>query len=377
MPNRHLLLSLSLSAVMLLGCEQEPAAPPPDSRATAATDDGALQASTLHAWQRFLPLARKSLDSLEQLNQQAAELVRAPAAETLAAARDSWHRVHRQLLSLAPLFSLSAANPELLQQLRSQHFELDGWPITPGYLDSFDVYVHSGIVNDISIPINAEAIRAQHWLTDTEDIVLGLHAIAYLLWGENQQRSAADFTPQTLSPIQEQNGLSAVDLPNQRRAALLQLQITLLNDDLSQLVYRLEQSASSLNSSYDSLAAPVQLELWRGGLQQLLQRLQQRDLAKPEEPTEEWHYHNEFAGQTAATLALELESVRQLLSEQATGQQPLGYWLLAEGQSDSAVQQLDSAIALLRGYSDPWAQLPHELAAQLQEQLQTLRLLLQ
>ena len=47
---------------------------------------------------------------------------------------------------------------------------LDTHPIQPGYLDYFDVYTHSGIVNDIAVPITASAIRAQHGLTESLNV---------------------------------------------------------------------------------------------------------------------------------------------------------------------------------------------------------------
>ena len=74
--------------------------------------------------------------------------------------------------------------------------QLDSWPIEGGYIDYIEGYPYSGIVNDLTLNINEESIRAQHGFTDPTNASLGYHAIEFMLWGHTGKRQAPDFFPQ-------------------------------------------------------------------------------------------------------------------------------------------------------------------------------------
>lgn len=74
--------------------------------------------------------------------------------------------------------------------------QLDSWPIEGGYIDYIEGYPYSGIVNDLTLDINEESIRAQHGFTDPTNASLGYHALEFMLWGHTGKRQSPDFFPQ-------------------------------------------------------------------------------------------------------------------------------------------------------------------------------------
>src|SRR5690606_17067548 len=178
-------------------------------------------------------------------------------------ARDAWRRAHNAYMEFQLLSALSGSNPGLFGALAEYDFALEAWPIQPGYLDYFDVYSHSGIVNDMALPLTAEAVREQHGLTDSSDVSIGFHALEYLLWGENGERPLADFAPATPDAAQEEAGMRTVDLPSNRRRALLRLLSQLLMDDLREFKQAVENPNGLLRRAYLTLPPESRVELLR------------------------------------------------------------------------------------------------------------------
>ena len=108
-------------------------------------------------------------------------------AETLAAVRAAWlsaHNAYEQTTLYRKLFALFAEESEVLQLTGHQYF-IDYWPIYAGYIDYLDSYPGSGLVNDMTVALTPESVRAQHGLLDIHEVTLGFHALEFLLWGEN------------------------------------------------------------------------------------------------------------------------------------------------------------------------------------------------
>ena len=57
--------------------------------------------------------------------------------------------------------------------------EIEAWPLTPGFIDSIKNYPYSGIVNDSTIEIAPDVLKAQHMITDPSEISLGFHVLEY------------------------------------------------------------------------------------------------------------------------------------------------------------------------------------------------------
>lgn len=353
------LFALLLLFTLLTGCEKSAG---PDTTSTADTPasalapDEGLDLSTRYSWTLVTALPQQITPPFQALQTAITALVKSPTDDSLQQAREQWQLAHNQLQQLALLFSLGEASPSLFAQLRQAHFQLDAWPIEPGYLDYFDVYPHSGLVNDIVITIDEPSIRDQHGFTSPYDISLGMHAIAYLLWGEDHQRPATDFVQTSPTALQQKSGVKPEDLPNQRRAALLSLQAQLLTDDLKALGYKLSQPASGLNSIYTKLPPQTQLQLWRQSVEHLLTHLQQQ-LPAQQQPTaendipeegEEHSPHNAFAGGQGKLLAATVAGLSPVLLNHEHSAQPLAYWLNRNGDLDALktlLQQTETALS--------------------------------
>lgn len=360
------LFAFLLLSILLTGCEQSDA---PDTSSTSDTPASTLapaegmDLSTRYSWALVSAWPQQIAPQFQALQTAVTALVESPSDDTLQQAREQWQLAHNQLQQLALLFSLGDTSPSLFAQLRQAHFLLDAWPIEPGYLDYFDAYSHSGLVNDIVINIDEPSIRDQHGFTSSYDVSLGMHAIAYLLWGENHRRPASDFMPTTPNALQQQSGVKARDLPNQRRAALLSLQAELLIEDMKALSYKLSQPASGLNSTYAKLPPQAQLHLWRESVQHLLSRVQQQlpvtqnDL--PEE-SEEPGQHNAFAGGQGELLAATIDGLKPVLLNHDDNAQPLAYWLNTKGDLDSLTTRLQQTSAALRDADKDWSTMTAE-----------------
>ena len=265
---------------------------------------------------------------------------------SLEAARSQWSQNHQCLIQVQPLLVVGQVDQRFaaLDDFRQL---LDTHPIQPGYLDYFDVYTHSGIVNDIAVPITASAIRAQHGLTDIGDVSLGLHAMEYLLWGEKGERPLMDFI--AVAPADSK--LAANEQPNQRRRQLLALLSQLFSEDLQRLQLQLgEQQPLSL--LYQQLSAPQRLTLWQQVSLKLIRGLD--------------NIHSQFADDAQAqrqVLAATLEKI-WFSSEPALAQT---VW--PDEQSQRLLQQLQD---LQQSLSAEDELQPHTTAAQTEAMAQQL-----
>jgi len=371
----RLLIALSLTST-LNGCQPE--APQKEAgilttAVPAQTVDLELTQVTNGAWHLASLELQETLIQAQRLHQSINLLLAGPSELTLSDAREQWHKTHRTLQQLAPFFSLGEINPGLLGQLDDSRFQLDAWPIQAGYLDYFDVYSHSGLVNDIAVPMTAATLRSQHGFSDNNDISIGLHAMAYLLWGEEKQRPIGDLKASiALSTSQKQSGMSIVDLPSNRRRTLLKLHSNLLPDDLEALLYRMKHSASAVSIAYHSLSPEARLLLWRQTLQHVLaDDLLATQLAPKRSPSTDFIEHNQFSGRRASALSHSMAGVERLPWHKAEGHdRALIDWIVeAEDRAPLRLQfqQLQQQLSHL---DEQWQDLPAATHAQLLQQLQ-------
>lgn len=330
LPARPWWVALMALVIIISGCDRQSDQPLEDKTTSIASAPHAttqtLQQVTTHAWQQGGKIVHTVEPTLLALQRAVQTLTSAPSELNLTNAQEQWHLAHQQLLQLQPFFTLGHINPGLFKQLELAQWQLDASPIEPGYLDYFDVYQHSGIVNDIALPITAKAIRQQHGFSSDHDVAIGMHAIAYLLWGEHQQRPASDFASQAPSAIEQQNGLTGADLPSRRRAALLNLLLSLMLDDLQALGYKLNHSASGLNLNYAKLPAQAQLQLWQQSINHLLRQLlsdSTMTLRRNTPPDNRFYPHQPFAGRQAQSVVATLAGVESLVTQAAVQGQTL------------------------------------------------------
>lgn len=130
-----------------------------------------------------------------------------PNGETRAAYQQAWVHAHTAFAATRAL--LLVPHDRLL-------FQLDAWPIQPGFLDSLPDYPESGIINDVTITIDADSLKRQNGITDSEEVSLGFHPLEYYAF----DRPVEDF----INPAEGQPDPGNIA---RRRAALLAIAETL------------------------------------------------------------------------------------------------------------------------------------------------------
>ena len=113
------------------------------------------------------------------------EFLQAPDAQRQQAAQAAWRNAHLAFLDLAAL-PLAGPPHEPLGPLL---YQIDAWPIEPGYLDRLPAYPDSGLISDLTVTITPESLREQNGFTDSSEVSLGFHALEYLIF----DRDATDF----------------------------------------------------------------------------------------------------------------------------------------------------------------------------------------
>ncbi len=271
-----------LSVALLSGCGKEPEPvveqPIADQQNIEPTVNQVDKEQAELVSTELLQQGQSILDSLvstsEQLQQTVKALLTTPNEETLVAAQTQWQDVFTQYQKIIPFlyFDHSSISPSLEQW----RFTLAAWPLQPGYLDSYDVYLHSGIVNDITLPITTESLRKQHGLTDTEEVTLGLYAIEFLLWGDKASGDdiSKRYLKQTKIPAElAQSDLKIAELPNNRRRELLELQTILLTQDFK-LLHTQWQNAGTLFDLYQQISPSEKIDAYHNGFASALDSIE-------------------------------------------------------------------------------------------------------
>ncbi len=368
--------ALTVSVLGLTGCEKQEdsdvaSSTAKDSTAQIATDrietptvtDELLGSETL-------------LDAAVNVGQTLRESVQAllanPTEENFAKAKDNWMICHNAFQSFSPYLSISQSNPGLFSSLETFEASLDARPIQPGFLDYFAEYSHSGIVNDIALPLTAANLREQHGITDSSDVALGFHAIEYLLWGEEGSRPLSDFiATTTLTKTQQDEGLRVIDLPNNRRRTLLQLQTDLLVDDLASLLGFWNDPQGAFRQTYFLLplksrnqliksAAIVRLQIEINALQEIIDLPEK---AAPENPTghsaihsvlesSTLYSHNQFANQNLGNIVQPLLTIKLGFLEDAAPFQPKSSLTLKDNLE--LATKIDAITEKLNKKMDSW-----------------------
>lgn len=166
-----------------------------------------------------------------------------PSEERFNALRDSWLEVHGsyEATTLHRFFADEVLNEQQALTLFDLQYQLDHWPILPGYIDYVGNYPESGIVNDMTVLLEAEVLREMHGEFDISEASTGFHVLEFMLWGENTDvsglRPYTDYLPATsLTAQQQADGLQLFELSPNRRREFLALNAALLEDDFQALV---------------------------------------------------------------------------------------------------------------------------------------------
>ena len=330
-------LCICIAVTLLSSCDSSTEKTLERPEATPAViDNRAEQAEiSVQFWRRGSDQFEQNSAAILALRDQAINFLYDSTETQLTELRARWHQAHQAHSATGIYRAFGSSKPGLFGSLNTLNFQMDASPIQPGYLDAFDVYHHSGIVNDIAMPISAQGLRAAHGFSDDTDVSLGFHALAYLIFGEDSKRPLAQLQAQA-QPSQQRvkTGLKVNDLPVNRRRQLIKLLSELLLDDAQQLQRLWQSTNGRLQLNYRALAADSRLQLIQSASQQFLQ-IQQQMLTEqyPE------NKHNRFAKQDAASIHAALTTLDTTFDTQLSA--------LLHNQDTAAIwqQQLQAALA--------------------------------
>jgi putative iron-regulated protein len=207
----------------------------------------------------------KANQSAQTLDSKLASFMYHPNPMSHEEIQQAWRNAYNDFLASLIFSYLPIQDPPdwHTQRIGYRHLltQLDSWPIEGGYIDYIQGYPYSGIVNDLTLSIDEENLRSQHGFTDSSNASLGFHALEFMFWGGQSQRTPHDFFPQeNTAPVpindSEQEGLEPlVDSNNDqgiadikpqnhnRRRQYTQLLSELLLKDLHRVQRRWEPSS--------------------------------------------------------------------------------------------------------------------------------------
>jgi len=181
--------------------------------------------------------------------------------ENLNSSRQAWLNTHStyELTTLHRYFATQLLDEQNSLALMQLQYQINHWPIIPGYVDYVDGYPDSGIVHDINVNLDSDSLREQHGLFDVSEVSLGFHVIEFLLWGydiDSVARPAADFDAVLeLSPEEMEQGYTLEQLSNNRRRLFLTVVTDTLVEDFRALQSLWLTEAPSIRQRIESTSA--------------------------------------------------------------------------------------------------------------------------
>ena len=177
---------------------------------------------------------------LTSLENQVAEFLESPQASSMNSVRSGWLSAHSsyELTTLHRYFAEQILSEEEVLALYQFYYQINHWPILPGYVDYVGTYSNSGIVNDITVNLDIPTLREQHGAFDLAEASLGFHVLEFLIWGENlkrqDERPASDYFVITeLNASEIEGGFELDQLSNNRRRQMLVLNTQALLSDFN------------------------------------------------------------------------------------------------------------------------------------------------
>jgi len=204
-------------------------------------------------------------------------LLATPTESNLEAARQAWLRAHSayQATLLHQHFAREVLSEEVTLRLNALSYQLDQWPILPGYVDAVSNYPDSGLVHDVNVIIDEANLRQVHGQFDLAEAALGFHVLEFLLWGDtanaDSARPPADFDPgRNDAATLADSGLTVEQLPGNRRRALLELLSRILVSDIQASRELTVQELTGYAGELDEIAPARMLDQLIAALSSLL-----------------------------------------------------------------------------------------------------------
>lgn len=132
-----------------------------------------------------------------RLQQAVAQLLGAPSAETLAAARAAWVAARPAYLVTevfrfydGPIDLMAGGEP-------GPEPRINAWPLNEAFIDYVRGQPKAGLINDPAVALTRESILARDQVSDEADVTTGWHAIEFLLWGQDFDDAGPGTRPHT------------------------------------------------------------------------------------------------------------------------------------------------------------------------------------
>jgi putative iron-regulated protein len=198
---------------------------------------------------------------IEKLQSSIHTLIDDTSDESLNSSKQAWLNTHStyELTTLHRYFATQLLDEQNSLALMQLQYQINHWPIIPGYIDYVDGYPDSGIVHDINVNLDSDSLREQHGSFDVSEVSLGFHVIEFLLWGydiDSVARPAADFyAVLELSPEEMVQGYSLEQLSNNRRRLFLTVVVDTLVEDFQTLQSLWLTETPSIRQHIESISA--------------------------------------------------------------------------------------------------------------------------
>ena len=284
-----------LSALLLAGCSDNAAEPQiVETAAEAAPCSFELLNPELSASAKEIALEYvQQIDTdfkqagieIEKFQSSIATLTDQTNIENLSLSKQAWLNAHSayELTTLHRYYVTQLMGEQDSLALMQLQYQINHWPIVPGYIDYVDGYPDSGIVHDINVNLNADSLREQHGSFDVSEVTLGFHAIEFLLWGydaDSVARPATDFDAVLeLTPKEIESGYTLEQLSNNRRRLFLSVVVDTLVKDFLALQSLWLAEEPSISQRIESISGTELIVILADSMSAMLtQELLQRSL---------------------------------------------------------------------------------------------------
>lgn len=324
-----------LSALLLAGCSDNAAEPQiVETAAEAAPSAFELLNPELSASAKEIALEYvQQIDTdfkqagieIEKFQSSIATLTDQTNIENLSLSKQAWLNAHSayELTTLHRYYATQLMGEQDSLVLMQLQYQINHWPIVPGYIDYVDGYPDSGIVHDINVNLDADSLREQHGSFDVSEVTLGFHAIEFLLWGydaDSVARPATDFDAVLeLTPKEIESGYTLEQLSNNRRRLFLTVVAdTLVNDFLAlQSLWLAEEP--SISQRIESISGTELIVILADSMSAMLtQELLQRSLYPMLNGNFVESVQSPYSRSTQNAVSSQLSGLERLLLERQT-----------------------------------------------------------
>ena len=205
---------------------------------------------------------KKVAIEIEKLQSSMVMLINQTNSKNLSLSRQAWQGAHSayELTTLHRYFATQLLDEHNNLALTQLQYQINHWPIVPGYIDYVDGYPDSGIIFDINVNLETGSLRVQHGFFDESEVTLGFHVIEFLLWGlrtDLDTRSANDYRGiKELSPEEIEQGYTLKQLSHNRRRLFLTRVTDILVEDFRALQTLWIAQAPSIRQRVESASGP-------------------------------------------------------------------------------------------------------------------------